>query len=74
MKLETNTTNNLLLMENDKMITLTEEFLILKTLIRMYDEALKNNSALLMMEIAVDIAESAEKLEQASVDNANVSQ
>ena len=54
-----------------RMITLTEEFLILKTLIRMYDEALKNNSALLMMEIAVDIAESAEKLEQASVDNAN---
>jgi hypothetical protein len=39
----------------------------------MYDEALKNNSALLMMEISVDIAESAEKLEQASVDNANKS-
>jgi hypothetical protein len=56
-----------------RMITLTEEFLILKTLIRMYDEALKNNSAVLMMEIAVDIAESAEKLEQASVDNANKS-
>jgi len=55
------------------MIRLTEEFLILKTLIHMYDEALKNNSALLMMEIAVDIAESAEKLEQASVDNANKS-
>jgi len=56
------------------MIRLTEEFLILKTLIRLYDEALKNNSALLMMEIYVDIAESAEKLEQASVDHANVSQ
>jgi hypothetical protein len=55
------------------MIRLTEEFLILKTLIRLYDEALKNNSALLMMEIAVDIAESAEKLEQASVDYANKS-
>jgi hypothetical protein len=54
------------------MITLTEEFLILKTLIRLYDEALKNNSSVLMMEIAVDIAESAEKLEQASVDHANV--
>jgi hypothetical protein len=53
------------------MIRLTEEYLILKTLIRMYDEALKNNNALLMMEISVDIAESAEKLEQASVDNAN---
>jgi hypothetical protein len=59
--------------EVHRMITLTEEFLILKTLIRMYDEALKNNCALLMMEIAVDIAESAEKLEQASVDHANKS-
>jgi hypothetical protein len=55
------------------MITLTEEFLILKTLTRMYDDALKNNNAMLMMEIAVDIAECAEKLEQASVDHANVS-
>ena len=55
------------------MITLTEEFLILKTLIRMYDEALKNNSAVLMMEIAVDIAESAEKLEKATMDHANKS-
>ena len=56
-----------------RMIRLTEEFLILKTLIRLYDEALKNNSALLMMEISVDIAESAEKLEQASVNHANKS-
>jgi hypothetical protein len=55
------------------MITLTQEFLILKTLIREYDDALKNNNALVMMEIAVDIAESAEKLEQASVDHANKS-
>jgi hypothetical protein len=56
------------------MMTLTEEFLILKSLIRMYDEALKKADAVLMMEISVDIAESAEKLEQFSVDNANVSQ
>ena len=56
-----------------RMITLTQEFLILKTLIREYDDALKNNNALVMMEIAVDIAESAEKLEQASVDHANKS-
>ena len=53
------------------MIHLTEELLILKTLIRMYDEALKKNDALLMMQVSVDIAESAEKLEQLSVDNAN---
>ena len=33
------------------MITLTQEFLILKTLIREYDDALKNNNALVMMEI-----------------------
>lgn len=53
------------------MINLNEELLILKTLIRMYEEALRKNDALLMMEVAVDIAESAEKLEQLSVDNAN---
>jgi hypothetical protein len=53
------------------MIKLTEELLILKTLVRMYDEALKKNDAVLMMEVSVDIAESAEKLEQLSVDNAN---
>lgn len=53
------------------MIHLTEELLILKTLVRMYDEALKKNDALLMMEVSVDIAESAEKLEQLSVDHAN---
>jgi hypothetical protein len=53
------------------MIKLTEELLILKTLVRMYDEALKKNDSLLMMQISVDIAESAEKLEQLSVDNAN---
>ena len=53
------------------MIYLTEELLILKTLVRMFDEALKKNDALLMMQISVDIAESSEKLEQLSVDNAN---
>lgn len=57
--------------EIHRMMTLTEEFLILKTLIRMYDEALKKGDGLLMMEIAVDIAEAAEKLEQLSVDYAN---
>ena len=57
--------------EIHRMMTLTEEFLILKTLIRMYDEALKKGDGLVMMEIAVDIAEAAEKLEQHSVDYAN---
>ena len=53
------------------MIKLTEEYLILKTLTRMFDEALKKADAVLMMQISVDIAESAEKLEQLSVDYAN---
>jgi hypothetical protein len=53
------------------MISLAEELLILKTLIKMYETALAGNDKVLMMEIAVDIAESAEKLEQHSVDNAN---
>ena len=53
------------------MINLAEELLILKTLTKMYETALAGNDKMLMMEIAVDIAESAEKLEQHSVDNAN---
>lgn len=56
------------------MIALCDEFAVLKKLIRLYDDALKVNNAIQMMEIAVDIAESAEKLEQHSVDHANVSQ
>lgn len=54
-----------------RMISLAEELLILKSLTKMYETALANNDKVLMMEIAVDIAESAEKLEQHSVDNAN---
>jgi hypothetical protein len=53
------------------MINLAEELLILKSLVKMYEIALANNDKVLIMEIAVDIAESAEKLEQHSVDNAN---
>jgi hypothetical protein len=37
----------------------------------MYETALAQNDKVLIMQIAVDIAESAEKLEQRSVDNAN---
>jgi hypothetical protein len=54
-----------------EMINLAEELLILKALVKMYETALAGNDKVLMMEIAVDIAESAEKLEQRSVDNAN---
>jgi hypothetical protein len=53
------------------MISLSEELLILKSLVKMYEVAMAKNDSVLMMEISVDIAESAEKLEQASVDNAN---
>ena len=53
------------------MINLAEELLILKSLVKMYEIALANNEKVLLMQIAVDIAESAEKLEQRSVDNAN---
>jgi hypothetical protein len=55
------------------MINLAEELLILKSLVKMYEIALAQNDKVLIMEIAVDIAESAEKLEQRSVDNANAS-
>jgi len=57
--------------KDDTMINLAEELLILKSLIKMYETALAENDKVLVMEIAVDIAESAEKLEQRSVDNAN---
>ena len=53
------------------MINLAEELLILKSLVKMYEVALASNDKVLTMQIAVDVAESAEKLEQLSVDNAN---
>lgn len=53
------------------MLKLTEEFLILKLLCKMYDDALKKANAIQMLEISVDIAESAEKLEQLSCDYIN---
>ena len=57
--------------QNIKMIDLTQEYLILKMLMRMYDDALKKANAIQMLEISVDIAESAEKLEKLSCDLAN---
>ena len=56
------------------MIALCDEFAVLRKLIRLYDDALKVNKSIQMMEIAVEIAESAEKLEQHSVDHANLSE
>jgi hypothetical protein len=53
------------------MINLAEELLILKSLVKMYEIALASNDKVFTMQIAVDVAESAEKLEQLSVDNAN---
>lgn len=52
-------------------MNLTEELLILKSLLKMFELAMAKSDAMLMMEIAVDMAESAEKLEQHAVDNAN---
>jgi hypothetical protein len=56
------------------MIAICDEFAVLRKLIHMYDDALKVNNPIQMMEIAVDIAESAVKLEQHSVDHANLSE
>ena len=53
------------------MMELTAEYLVLKTLMRMFDEALKSADPSQMLEISVDIAESAEKLEQLSCDYIN---
>jgi hypothetical protein len=53
------------------MLKLTEEFLILKLLCKMYGEALHTANPTQMLELSVDIAESAEKLEQLSCDYIN---
>jgi len=52
-------------------LKVTEEFLILKILCKMYDEALKSSDPTQMLELSVDIAESADKLEQLSCDYIN---
>jgi len=52
-------------------MNIAEELLILKALTKMFELAMAKSDAVLMMEIAVDIAESAEKLEQHAVDHAN---
>ena len=53
------------------MMTFTQELLILKTLLRMFDESLSKGDPVIMLQISVDIAESAEKLEQLACDYAN---
>jgi len=50
---------------------LAEELLILKSLIKMYETAMAKDDPVIMLHISVDIAESAEKLEQHSCDHAN---
>jgi hypothetical protein len=52
-------------------LKVTEEFLILRLLCKMYDDALKGANPTQMLELSVDIAESAEKLEQLTVDYIN---
>ena len=56
---------------NEIMLKLTEEFLILRLLCKMYDDALARKDYTQMLEISVDIVESAEKLEQKTVDHIN---
>ena len=52
-------------------LKITEEFLILELLSKMYEDALNRHDLTQMLEISVDIAESAEKLEQMTVDYIN---
>jgi hypothetical protein len=52
-------------------LKVTEEFLILKLLCKMYDDSLTRKDYTQMLEISVDIADSAEKLEQMTVDFIN---
>jgi hypothetical protein len=52
-------------------LKLTEEFLILKLFCKMYEDAMHRKDYTQMLELSVDIAESAEKLEQMTVDHIN---
>ena len=52
-------------------MTMTEEFLILKMNIKGFEEALAKKDIELMLDIVVDIAESAQKLESLTFDHAN---
>jgi hypothetical protein len=52
-------------------LKVAEEFLILKLLCKMYEESLRGANPTQMLELSVDIAESAEKLEQLTVDYIN---
>jgi len=53
------------------MLKLTEEFLILKLLCKMDDDAINPKEYTQMLELSVDISDSAEKLEQMTVDHIN---
>jgi hypothetical protein len=53
------------------MLKIPEELLILKMTVKGYEEALAKSDVQIMMELAVDIAESAEKLEKLTFDHAN---
>ena len=52
-------------------LKLTEEFLILKLFCKMYEDAMNRKDYTQMLELSVDIAESAEQLEQQTVDFIN---
>jgi len=53
------------------MLKLTEEFLILKLFCKMFDDALNRKDYTQMLELSVDISDSAEKIEQMTVDHIN---
>lgn len=50
------------------MLTATEELLILKSLIKMYEECLRKNEHWLAYQVSVDISESAQKLSDYALD------
>jgi hypothetical protein len=52
-------------------MNLAEELLILKMNIKFFEEALAKNEIELMLNIAVDISESAQKLEERTFEHAN---
>jgi hypothetical protein len=52
-------------------MTMTEELLILKMNIKFFEAALAKNDVELMLQVVVDLSESAQKLEERTFEHAN---
>lgn len=54
------------------MLTATEELLILKTMVKFYEEAVRKGDHWLAYQVSVDLSESAQKLSDLALDVAKI--